>query len=333
MQSVTINIEKSIEIGNALKRYALQSDFLDRPFLKFKLDPELRLRMFLFSVAICHQTHALRSEKLNLAGWEYMEYVFLKMAEGGSELIHPVYISEMAEESLGKELRIQFSENNLAENSSLDRIGERANLYIATARLLVEKYHGRVSNLIRSTGNYLLNNGRGLYELLEEFEAFKDPLRKKSTFFIKLVSDSHLIKLSDEENIIPIMDYHMQRVLLRTGCVEVHDEKLFKSLTEKTPVKSDFLIREACVQALYVISKHSGHHILTMNDIFWPLGRSCCNENCLCVNYICEKEPCSLTKTLALKNHKYCIFENCCTGMRDKKIRSLWQPQIETHFY
>lgn len=333
MQAVGVNIEKCIEIGNELKEYELQPEFLTRPFLTNKLDQETRLRMLLFSVAICHQTHALRSEKLNLSGWEYMEYVFLKMAEAGSELLDPVYISEMAEESLGKELRIQFSEVNLAMNSSLDRIKERVNLYKGTASLLVKKYHGLVSHLIRSSGDYILGRGDGLYELLEEFEAFRDPLRKKSTFFIKLGIDSQLLSLKDEDNIIPIMDYHMQRVLLRTGCVEIHDVKLFNSLVRRIPLESDALIRESCVKALSVISKHSGFHILTMNDIFWPLGRSCCNENCLCVNENCEKQPCSLAKSIVLKNHNHCIFEKCCTGIKDKNIRSLWQPAIETHFY
>lgn len=333
MQAIKVNIEKCIEIGNELRRYALQPEFLTRPFLTNKLDHETRLRMLFFSVAICHQTHALRSERLNLTGWEYMEYVFLKLAEAGSELIDPVYISEMAEESLGKDLRIQFSEYNLAENTSLDRIEERVNLYKATARLLVEKYHGRVSNLIRSSGNYLINQGNGLYEVLEEFEAFRDPLRKKSTFFIKLAIDSQLLSLKDEDNIIPIMDYHMQRVLLRTGCVEIHDGNLFNSLVKRIPLENDSLIRESCVRALSVISKHSGFHILTMNDIFWPLGRSCCNESCMCVSETCEKQPCSLTKSLVIKNHMDCIFENCCSGMKDKNIRSLWQPEVETHFY
>lgn len=333
MLAVGVNIEKCIKIGNELREYELQPEFLTRPFLTNKLDQETRFRMLLFSVAICHQTHALRSEKLNLSGWEYMEYVFLKMADSGSELLHPSYVFEMPEEILGKEMRIQFSDNYLAENTSLDRIEERIHLYKETARLLLVKFNGQISGMIARSGNYLLNKGNGLYELLEEFEAFSDPLRKKSTFFIKLAIDSQLLFLVDEENIIPIMDYHMQRVLLRTGCVEIHDEKLSNSLVRRIPLESDSLIREACIRALSIISKHSGHHILTMNDIFWPLGRSCCNENCLCVNENCEKQPCSLTKFLVLKNHRHCIFENCCSGMKDKNIRSLWQPRVDTHFY
>jgi hypothetical protein len=333
MQSVKVNIEKCILIGNELQEYELHTEFLSRPFLTNKLDQETRLRMLLFSVAICHQTHSLRNEKLNLSGWEYLEYVFLKLAETGSELLNPVYISKISEVSLGKELLILFSENNLAENSSLDRIEERVNLYKATARLLVQKYHSQVSTLIRSSGNFLLDRGNGLYELLEEFEAFRDPLRKKSTFFIKLAIDSQLFFLKDDENFIPIMDYHMQRVLLRTGCLEIHDEELFESLVMKIPVESDYLIREACVRALALVSKYSGFHILTMNDIFWPLGRSCCNDNCVCVSGYCSKEPCSITKSLVIKNHKHCIFENCCSGKNDEKIRSLWQPVVKTHFY
>ena len=52
---------------------------------------------------------------------------------------------------------------------------------IDISRVLNEKYDGKIGNLVKSSNGFLIKNGKGLYELLEAFEAYTDPLRKKST--------------------------------------------------------------------------------------------------------------------------------------------------------
>ncbi len=85
-------------------------------------------------------------------------------------------------------------------------------------------------------------------------EAFVDPMKKKSTIFIKLLEQGGLIEVKDPENYLPMMDYHMQRVLLRMGCVEITDESLTRALKEKRILTSDTEIRSKCCDAIKIIS-------------------------------------------------------------------------------
>jgi hypothetical protein len=129
------------------------------------------------------------------------------------------------------------------------------------------------------------------------------------------------------------MDYHMQRALLRIGCVEVLDRDLREKLINKTPLDSDEDIRKASVGAMRLMSRLSGHSILEMNDFFWTLGRSCCKEKTLCKDGICNKDPCTFKLAVEIDSHDNCVFDGVCKGSRDESYRKLWQPMFDTHYY
>jgi hypothetical protein len=125
-----------------------------------------------------------------------------------------------------------FSENSNPENCTLDRLDERSKFIIDIAKILNKKYQGKLSNLIKESNNLLNshtntdNIHNGLYNLLKQFKAFGDPTFKKSTVFIQLLVNSNLMRIKDPQNFVPDMDYHIQRVMLRMGCVEILDENL-----------------------------------------------------------------------------------------------------------
>ncbi|MEZ5195634.1 MAG: hypothetical protein R2764_04335 [Bacteroidales bacterium] len=145
--------------------------------------------------------------------------------------------------------------------------------------------------------------------------------------------DAGIIRIKDPENAIPIMDYHMQRVLLRMGCAEVLDSGLKNKLMNREHLDSDSEVRKACIEAVRVISKESGHPIMKINDFFWSLGRSCCNETTLCNDRMCIKEPCTFNLMVEIDSHEKCTFETSCKGAQDNSYRSLWEPIIKTHYY
>jgi hypothetical protein len=333
MEKILPDSDKCLELASVLKEISMNVGFLERPFIRHPMDKELRLRMMFFSVAICHQTHKLVSEKRNLRGWEYMEEVFLEMAIRNPEFLDPLNISGQTKKSIGTYLLKSFSDEKKQASSSLDRVEERAELYLDSAKRLQQGFDGNLSSLVKKSANKLIHAGEGIYELLGDFQAYSDPLRKKAGFFLKLCLDAGLIHIMDPENLIPIMDYHMQRVLLRTGCIVIKDSRLAEDLRRRRPLQSDQEIRKACTDALKIISDASGHSVLGMNDIFWPLGRSCCHEKCLCETGSCEREPCTLLKTMDIISHEQCIFDPCCRGKQDLSFRSLWQPEVYTHFY
>jgi len=210
---------------------------------------------------------------------------------------------------------------------------ERADMIIEICKIVREEYGGSISKMIDSANGKLLDKGNGIYEILQRFIAFSDPEKKKITFFLKLVYDAGLIRIKDPENLIPIMDYHMQRVLLRMGCIDIKDSDLKKELKTQKQQKDDIEIRKACIDAVKVISEISSHEIIKINDFFWSLGRSCCNETTLCTDKKCIKEPCTFFEMVKLPSHENCIFEEECLGSKDEAYRNLWEPMVETHYY
>jgi len=249
-------------------------------------------------------------------------------------LLKPKTASRKRKKVMHFELKYRFQTNKKMDSCTLDRLEERARLLVDLDSKIQQDFNGSLRHLLEMSDSRLLNNGNGLYELLETFEAFSDPFRKKSSFLVKLLEDAGLFKIADPENYIPVMDYHIQRVLLRTGCIEIDDDSLAENLRNRIPISDDGPIREACIEAMRVIAHESGHPISAMNDYFWPLGRSCCNENPLCVHGKCEKSPCSLTQLISLDHpHPICILEEACKGKSDSQYREFWQPVVETHYY
>ncbi len=332
-KSVILNEALCRTIGQTISNLNLRNDFYKREFLTAKPGNEIKFRMQLFAVAICHQTHTLHHPGLNLWGWDYLEHAFLNIATTNKELIDPAFLAKLSVNDLKTQLRPFFSPDTKPENCTLDRLDERAKLMIETSDFILKNFKGMIGEMMTSTGQKLYNNGKGVYETLAKMEAFSDPMQKKSTFLIKLLEESGLLNIEDTDNFIPIMDYHMQRVLMRLGCVDIPDEQLNRQLVNRKPVESDVEIRSACIEAFRIISHVSEYPVTKMNDFFWSLGRSCCSETTLCREYFCTKTPCTLTQIVNIKDHSRCIFENSCKGFTNRNYRILWQPIIDTHFY
>lgn len=329
---VSVNGSQCQQLGVLLKGLSIRPEFLQRAFLNIPEDRETRLRVYLFSAAICHQTHHLYHPAKNLWGWEYMEYGFLEMVRLNKAMLNPGIIEVCSVEEVKEQLIIVFSPKGSIATSTLDRIDERVGMLKEICKDIRSNYKGKVTELIDSCKGLLINQGLGLYEVLGRYKGFSDPQKKKITFFIKLATDAGVLFIKDPKNLLPIMDYHMQRVLLRMGCVEVDDD-LKSRLVNREVLASDHEIRTACMQALQIVAQVAGKGILQMNDYFWPLGRSCCNETTLCADHTCLKSPCTFYKMIEQSNHDSCIFESVCKGVSDKSYRQIWEPVVETHFY
>ncbi|GAB1406052.1 MAG: hypothetical protein PHX54_00250 [Lentimicrobiaceae bacterium] len=330
---VYINRRQCESCGNALKPLKIRDEFYRRPFLKNEHAVETQLSMLFNAVAICHQTRLFANPEHNLYGWDYLEWGFLNLANASSWLLQPAKLLTYSVNDIAQALTSAFSPNNDGINSTLDTATERAALMHALAGFVLEKYGGSFATLLASA-QHQTGGVNGIYTTLNQTVAFEDPRKKKTSFLVKLLHDAGLFIISDPQHYVPIMDYHMQRVLLRTGCVEIKDPDLFRMLANQEPQDTDEPVRSACIDALTIIADISGHPVWVMNDFLWPLGRSCCNTHPLCVSGRCEKEPCTFALLAALPgNHKKCIFQEFCIGSHDDNYRNLYEPIIKTHYY
>jgi hypothetical protein len=333
MQRVIVNEEQCARVADVLKGLKLRESHEGRDFVSLDADRETKLRVYLLISAICHQTRSLTSRKLRVQGWQWMERVFVSLAKQGSTLLDPAHLAAISVGELSRELAALFSDDGDPAHTKLDRLEERSRFMIEAAKLLVSEYGGKVSRLVDASEGYLLHNGGGLYERLEKLEAFSDPLRKKSSLFVKLLQDAGLFKAKDAGSLVPIIDYHKQRVLLRMGCVEVVDKELKRKLLGKERIDSDDDVRAASIDAARLISRLAGTSLTDATYVLWALGRSCCRGVPLCRAGKCELEPCTLMEVVELPSHKRCVFEKACKGATDDSYASYWEPVVDTHYY
>jgi hypothetical protein len=306
MNKVRVDQEQCRVIGKVMKGFTIRQSSLEREFITFESDPETKLRAYLYVVGICQQTQILAHKKLNLYGFNYLEKVFVDLGKAHSELLEPTFLAQQSSSDLSLRLGILFSETGLSKDATLDRLGERSGQLIDMGQKLVERHAGRMTDLIEKSGGFLSGTG-GLYALLNEFEAYSDPLKKKSSLFVKFAMEAGLIEVKDLDVLVPIIDYHVQRVLMRFGCVEIIDPDLKKALINRDQVSSDVEIREASLQALRYLAEESGHTGMAVHDFLWPLGRSCCLEKPLCQSGSCDKKPCTFNLFVNLDSRDYSL--------------------------
>jgi len=331
---ISVNKQQCELAAGILSGYEIKPGFFNRGFINVKAQKERKVRAYFYAVAICHQTYKLANKEKNLYGWDYLEDVFYNLLKDNSDFLAPGFLIDKTISEIESFLCPLFSSDGNPANCTLDTIEERISFLKEIDALLYEDYDGNILKLIDKTGQHLYNSGNGFYEILPQLTSFSDPYKKKISFLVKLLEDADLITINDPKNYIPIMDYHMQRVLMRLGCVEIENKKLYNDLVTRTKLDSDTIVRDACIKAIKIIAEKSNHSIASMNDYFWPLGRSCCNETPICESSKCEKQPCSLSLAIDIKhNHKVCIFNNVCKGRYNEHYRKLWQPVVKTHFY
>jgi hypothetical protein len=331
---LAINKEQCEKIAQIVKKLKFRPDFLRREILTFTDDKEMKARVCFYATAICHQTRKLISEKRNLTGWDYLTKVFIELSQKEPAFFEAKNLKLMDRDKLAERLKILFSDYDDLEHTTLERAEERAEFLIEAGKILDEKYSGKVLNLLEESGGYLVKNNHGLYKLLEEFEAYSDPLKKKSGVLLNFISSSGIFEIKDPENFFPIVDYHMLRVFLRTGCLEINDKSLRRKLTNFEKIDSDEEFRSVSQKILKRISKLSGKTIIELDPIFWSLGRSCCQiKTTLCHDKVCDKNPCTFYTYINLNKHEKCAFENTCKGSLDENYRKLNEPNVETHFY
>jgi hypothetical protein len=124
----------------------------------------------------------------------------------------------------------------------------RAQLWDDLARGLLENYQGEASALIAATGGRLGGSG-GALRVLGGFEAFKDPLQKKSFLVLKIWERRGWMTVADPENWEVSADNVLMRLALRSGLVgrgEVEEVRAatrdaFKQVAERAEISPPLL--------------------------------------------------------------------------------------------
>jgi len=313
--------------------HVLPDPYLKRPANSREQHQEANY--WLYVTAICQSTRTFEGtiEGRWLRGWDYLVVATRRCIEQ--------FTASRMLDYAADELKALLSDDFNPASSRIDRVAERLGQLHDCARLLLRKYGGEAMGVYQASGGFL-NGEYGLLALLSEFDAFCDPLRKKSVLLAGMLQEAGIWPLKDPEHLKVAMDYHAMRVALRSGMIEVTDPGLQSDLREHKPVTDGVnqTVRGAVSAACDIMVAESGASVFAFDKLIWHLGRSCCfyehepicgpgraSERCF------KRDRCSFLRATTYECPDHCVLDGVCKGSRDAAYRSYGETNVYTPHY
>lgn len=141
----------------------------------------------------------------------------------------------------------------------------------------------------------------------------EDPFRKKTNLLALILNErpEHFLAIFENEEIQPVIDYHVMRFCLRTGLVDISDRVLRSKVASRALVSVDeeWAIRYASYLAIQGLIKASGLSMGAVDYIAFNYNRKHCPEM---TDPICAQ----------------CAIDPACAHRKE-----LFQPVMRTTFY
>jgi hypothetical protein len=278
---VVVDLKACDNVARLLASQAIPRDQEDSSLPGFP--PEFVGNFYLALVAVCHQTSPRGQlplegsvQGVHRRGWDYLFARLEDRARNDLSLLTPQVWSRLS----GSALKELYHDPVLGHRLSgpelravlLRELGQRMLRHEwSFADQIHEHCHGRIAA-----------GKPNLLDVLSTFAAYRDPVRKKSVFFLALMRNSGLWKYVDEAALGPPIDYHEVRGHLRLGTVRIQDAHLLNKLLSGLPVTAteDIAIRKATYDAVMRISATSGlKNPSQIHYLFWNIFRSICTRD------------------------------------------------------
>ena len=302
---------------------------------KTEAEKQREANLWFFLVAICQATRTLQGEIDGrwVRGWDYM----VRAARQAMRVEPDYFTAPRLLHATGDTLQALFSDKGVPQSSTLDRIAERLAQWQDASQLLLRRYGRDVMNLYHAAGHRLQGED-GILARLAEFQAYSDPVEKKSFLLVMFAQRSGAWQVQDIENLKVAIDYHIMRIALRSGMVLVQDADLQARIKAKQPVTAgqDNQIREAVREACDLLVQQSQHSVFEVDNILWMMGRNCCfyDYEPICGAHSCwRQEQCTFIRSIDYACPNLCLFDGLCLGSRDQAYRSYWETTIYTQYY
>ena len=164
----------------------------------------------------------------------------------------------------------------------LPEIGAYRQIHQAMGRALIERRLPGFAPLVDKS-NATASPGRAFLQALTEIPGYgEDPLAKKANLLLVILANrpEHFIDLRDPESVAPIVDYHVMRGALRTGCVRIDDVALASSLAQRSWIDptQEHAIRLATLESVRMLVRLSGLSIAAIDGFLFSNGRRTCHE-------------------------------------------------------
>ena len=307
----------------------------DEHFVPSPRNPDAEVRIPDFHLAwigICQQTRSLEGvvDGIKYRGSDYLVHRLRARLDQEPDR----FTARRLRSVTGDELRSWLSDDGDPDSSTVDRVDERVALLQDMGERLLEGYAGAAANLIAASKGRL--EGRaGLLERLSRLHAYRDPARKKSFLLVQFLRTAGVLEPVDPDALGLPIDYHLLRVFLRTGAVQLKGSRARELLRggEMTEAE-DVRIRRAALEAGRLMGEIVD--LATLDRLVWMVGRNCCfyDHPPVCTTGPCTLEAnCSLLQSSDLECGLRCPFDGTCSGSRNPDAAAFREPWFDTDLY
>ncbi len=293
---------------------------------------------YLLLVAICHQTSPRGRLPLEgtvggqrRKGWDYLSAKLEGAVRAERSLFYPNVWSHLSVE----EFLALFRDREVG-----DRISEperRVQLVQNLGQVMRDRRWRWLQEVYELAEGRVASGVPNLFGLLSNFEAYRDPVKKKSSFLLSLMRNGGLWTYVDNELLGPPVDYHEVRGHLRIGTVVVQDSELrHKLLTGvRVSAEEDVALREAVYQAIMLLSKLTGlNNPSQLHYLFWNIFRSCClreSPHCKQCDSACSLPERYVPLALDSTGNRHCPFASVCESASIE--HRYYEHNFETDYY
>lgn len=335
MRTISVIEKQCKNVSDLLSKVNLPKDVEESK--EIELEPDTLKNFYFTVVAICHQTSPINGSPLEgiingsyVKGWDYLSTKFQVTVKNDNSLVYPKKLSEIKSTDI---IDILKDDNG---NSKITDPEGRARLLRDIGEKMLKFSYSSVEDIYKESKGYLIGiHESGLLQKLSYFDAYSDPVMKKSLFFLSLMKNHSYWRYEDETNLGPPVDYHEMRGHLRFGTIKIHDKNLYIKLLKNELIseEEDIQIRKAVFDAIILISKKTNNSPSVLHYFFWNLFRNCCSRNkthCVACPPECRlpKRYSTLKKRLNIKN---CILSKFCLSKNNKQ--KLIEPLVNTEYY
>jgi hypothetical protein len=335
MITVSVVKKQCDDLSNLLNEINLPKD-IEEP-KETELKPDVSKNFYFTIVAICHQTSPINGLPLEgilnglyLRGWDYLSEKFYNAVKNDNSLIYPEKLSEIKSTDIIDILEDDNGNSNISDSEG------RARLLRDIGQKMLKFNYSSVEDIYKESKGYLIGiHGSGLLKKLSYFDAYSDPVMKKSLFFLSLMKNHLYWKYKDDAKLGPPVDYHEMRGHLRFGTIRVNDKNLYNKILKNEWINEveDIQIRQAVYDAIILISNKTNNSPSVLHYFFWNLFRNCCKR----VETHCNKCPvnCNLPprykRQKDILNIKGCLLSKYCIS-KNKKNKII-EPYVLTEYY
>lgn len=292
---------------------------------------------YLLLVAICHQTSPRGRPPLEgtvngqrKRGWDYLSAKLEAAAAADRSWLDPGRWAPVTAGDLTELFRDPVLGDRLSEP------GHRAFLIRDLGEGMRQRGWRWFEELYRLCRGWAATGEPNLFGLLGEFVAYRDPVRKKSSFLLALMRNSGLWTYRDGHRVGPPVDYHEVRGHLRIGTVAVTDPALRRKLMEGLPVTAaeDVALRGAVYDAIMRLSELTGlWDPSRLHYLFWNVFRT----HCVRENPLCFVDAPALPKRYRplelVDGARRCPFSGVCASASSSPTQRYYEHVFETDYY